>query len=91
MRSRCDQEKVAWQLQMRPVRLVGSDAEPEYKRSLTSGNGSRIPSCKALSTVVGNRAIDNGSAIDALPCVEDEEKIRKPFQHHHSLTLRTFH
>jgi hypothetical protein len=57
------------------VSLVGSDAEPEKERSLASGDRVRFSSREAFSAIVGNRAVDNGSAINAFPCIEDEKKI----------------
>lgn len=58
----------------------------------TSGNRCLVLSCcQALAAVLRNCAIDNGTTVNALPRIEDEEKIRKPLQHHEPFTLWTFH
>ena len=46
---------------------------------------------QALSTILGNGAVDHRAAIDAFPGVEHDKEIREPLQHHRPLTLRTFH
>ena len=45
---------------------------------LAHGNGLRSLGRQTLSTIIGNGAIDNGAAIEAFPCVEDEKEIREP-------------
>ena len=57
------------------VSLAGSHAELEKGRNLASGDRVRFSSREALSAIVGNRAVNNGSAINAFPCVEDEKKV----------------
>lgn len=51
----------------------------------------RYLGCKAILAVVTYRAIDDGAAVDTFPGVEDQEKIREPFQLHQPLALRTIH
>ena len=50
-----------------------------------------VASGEALSTIGRNGSVDDGSAVDAFPGVENEKEIREPFQHHHAFALRTFH
>ncbi len=57
------------------VSLTGSDVGPDKGRNLASGYRTRFSSCEAFSSIVGNRAINNGATINAFPCVEDEKKI----------------
>ncbi len=57
------------------VPLRGSDTEPDKERNLASRDCVRLSSCEALSAIVGNRAINNGSTIDAFPCVEDKKEV----------------
>jgi len=54
---------------------ASSNTEPETESNLPSGYCVRFSSCKALSAIVGNRAVNNGATIDALPCVEDQKKV----------------
>jgi len=54
-----------------PFALVHDPASTNLAR----GSRLRFSSRQTLSTVVGNRAVDNGSTIDAFPCVEDEKEI----------------
>ena len=71
---------------------TGSETEPNSVGIvLTRGDGLRVSGRQAFAAIVGNGAVDNGAAIDAFPCVKHEKEIREPLQHHHSLTLRTFH
>ena len=39
----------------------------------------RLPRSETLPTIVGNGAVDDGAAVNALPGVEDEEEIGEPF------------
>ena len=55
--------------------LAGSDVELDKERNLASRYRVRFSSCEALSAIVGNRTINNGAAINALPCIEDQKKI----------------
>ncbi len=64
----------------RPVRIF-----------LARGHGLGTPGSQTLATIIRNGAVDNGAAIDAFPCIEDEEEVREPLQHHHPLTFRAFH
>lgn len=59
--------------------------------SLTSGDGLRLSSCKALASIIGDRPVNNRAAVNTFPCVENEEKIGEPFQHHKPFALWTFH
>lgn len=58
-----------------PTLLAGSDVERDKEQNLASGYRARLSSCEAFSAIIGNRAINNGSAINTFPCVEDEKKI----------------
>lgn len=78
-------------LTARPIPFASSGTEPKTERNLASRYDVGLSRCKALSAIIGYRAVNNGPTIDTLPCVENEKKIRKPFQHHHPFTLRTFH
>ncbi len=70
----------------------GFDFMPEMVSIfLARGHGLGFSGSQTLSPIVGNRAVDNGPAIDAFPCVEDEKEIREPFQHHHPLALWAVH
>lgn len=57
----------------------------------TRGNGLGFSGGQALSAIIGNGSVDDGTAIHAFPCIKHEKEIRKPFQHHQSFTLWTFH
>ena len=35
----------------------------------------RVTGREAFAAVIGNRAIDDGTAVDALPCVEDQKEV----------------
>ena len=59
--------------------------------SLPCGRSLGFSGSQTLSAILGNRPVNNGSAIDAFPCVEDEKEIREPLQHHHAFTLWTVH
>ena len=58
---------------------------------LAHGNRLRFPDRQTPPAIIRNGAVDNGAAIHAFPCIKHEKEIREPLQHHHSLTLRTFH
>jgi hypothetical protein len=47
--------------------------------------------CQAAFPIIGDRSIDDCSAIETFPGVEDQEEIREAFQHHQSLALRAIH
>jgi hypothetical protein len=70
---------------------LGKGPRSSTKHKLTSRDGLRFAGSQALSAVVGDGAVNNGTAVDAFPCIEYEKEIREPFQHHHTLALRTFH
>ncbi len=46
---------------------------------------------EAVSPVIGDRLIDDCSAVDTFPGIKDQEKVREPFHHHQSFALRTIH
>ena len=46
---------------------------------------------KAVSPIIGNRFIDDGSAVDTFPGIKDQEEVREPFHHHQSFALRAIH
>jgi hypothetical protein len=58
---------------------------------LACGDWLRVARGEALSSVIGNRPIDDGTTVDTLPGVENEEEIGEPFQHHEAFALRAFH
>lgn len=64
---------------------------PRQTRRLASGDGLGLRRGKAVPPVGGNRPIDDGTAIDAFPGIEDEEEVGKPLQHHQPFTFGTFH
>jgi hypothetical protein len=47
--------------------------------------------CETVSPIIGDRSIDDRSAIDTFPGIEDQKEIREPLQHHQSFTLRAIH
>ena len=47
--------------------------------------------CEAVSPIVGDRSIDDRSAVNTFPRIEGQEEIREAFQHHQSFALRAFH
>ncbi len=56
-----------------PPRL---DSEPKMGSILLArDNGLGFSGRQTLSAIAGNRAVNNGSAIDAFPCVEDEKEV----------------
>lgn len=59
--------------------------------SLARGDGVGFAGRQTLSAILGDGAVDNGAAVEALPGIKDEKEIREPLQHHCSFTLRTFH
>ena len=65
--------------------------EPEWSRELARANGLRLAGRQTLSAIIGNGAVNNGTAVDAFPCIKHEKEVREPLQHHHSLAFRTFH
>jgi hypothetical protein len=46
---------------------------------------------KALSPILGDRPINDGTAIEALPRIENQKEVREPFQLHKPFALRTLH
>ncbi len=58
---------------------------------LARTDGLRLAGSQTLSAIVRNGAVDNGTAIDAFPCIKHKKEVREPLQHHHSLAFRTFH
>jgi len=42
---------------------------------LTRSNGLGFVRSQALSAIIGNRAVDNGAAVDTFPGIEDEKEI----------------
>jgi len=79
---------IRWRIQLQslsPDRGYGSNSK------LPSGDGLGLSCHETFSAIVGDGAINNSAAIDALPCVENEKKIREPLQHHQAFALRTFH
>lgn len=46
---------------------------------------------EAVSSIVGDCPINDCSAVDTFPCIEAQEKIREPFQHHQTFALRAIH
>lgn len=66
----------------RPGVRVGHQADqtPSTKRyNLPSRDGLRGAGSQTFSTVVGDGAVNNGSTINAFPCIEHEKKIGEPF------------
>ena len=47
--------------------------------------------CEAISPIIIDLPIDDRSAVDTFPRIEDQEKIREPPQHHQSFALRAIH
>ena len=46
---------------------------------------------EAISPIIEDLPIDDRSAVDTFPRIEDQEKIREPPQHHQSFALRAIH
>ena len=46
---------------------------------------------QTLSTILGNGAVDNGTAIEACPGIEYEKEVRESLQQHRPFALWTFH
>ena len=46
---------------------------------------------EAGSPIIGDRPIDDCSAVDTFPGIEGQEKVRESFQHHQSFALRAIH
>jgi hypothetical protein len=46
---------------------------------------------EAVSPIIGDRSIDDRSAIDTFPGIEGQEEVRESFQHHQPFALRTIH
>jgi hypothetical protein len=46
---------------------------------------------EAVSPIIGDRPVDDRSAVDTFPRIEDQEKVRESFQHHQSFALRAIH
>jgi hypothetical protein len=46
---------------------------------------------EAVSPIIGDRPIDDGSAVDTFPCIEGQEKVRESFQLHQSFAFRAIH
>jgi len=59
-----------------PAVPLGSNSESEkISAFLARSNGLGFLDSQTVSSIIGNRAINNGAAIDAFPCVEDEKEI----------------
>lgn len=57
-----------------------ADQTPSTKRyNLPSRDGLRGAGSQTFSTVIGDGAVNNGSTINAFPCIEHEKKIGEPF------------
>lgn len=84
-RNACDQRGLS-------RRICGlGKIEPEWSMVSARPDGLRFAGSQTLSAIIGNGSVDNGAAIDALPCIKHEKEVREPLQHHHSLAFRTFH
>ena len=46
---------------------------------------------EAVSPVIGDRPIDDRSAVDTFPGIKGQKKVRESFQHHQSFALRATH
>lgn len=46
---------------------------------------------EAGSPIIGDRLIDDCSAVDTFPRIKNQEEVREPFHHHQSFALRTIH
>jgi hypothetical protein len=46
---------------------------------------------EAVSPIIGDRPIDDCTAVDAFPGIEGQKKVRESFQHHQSFAFRAFH
>ena len=62
-----------------PPGIPHSRERENTARLLACRDGLRLPRSETLPTIVGNRAVDDGAAVNALPGVEDEEEIGEPF------------
>lgn len=92
--SRCPQAPLMfWSANARNSDLF----KPELLCSMVKGlhgrrfNFFRGVGCQADFPIIGDRSIDDCSAIETFPGVEDQKEIREAFQHHQSLALRAIH
>jgi hypothetical protein len=46
---------------------------------------------QTLPPIIGDRAINDRSAVNAFPGIEYQEEIGEPLEHHEAFALRTFH
>jgi hypothetical protein len=46
---------------------------------------------EAVSPIIGDCLIDNGSAVDTFPGIKNQKEVREPFHHHQPFALRTIH
>lgn len=72
-------------------RLTSISLWSDRLSKLSRRDGLRFARRQTLAAVGGNGAIDDGTAVDAFPGVEDEKEIRKSLQHHQAFALWTFH
>ncbi len=66
----------------RPGVQVGHQADQALntkRYDLPSRDGLRSAGSQTFSTVIGDGAVNNGSTINAFPCIEHEKKIGEPF------------
>jgi hypothetical protein len=46
---------------------------------------------EAVSPIIGDRSIDDRSAVDTFPGIEGQEEVRESFQYHQSFALWAIH
>ena len=82
----------------RDLDLMTSHRSPQYHLCLLAHalRGGRFNffrgfGCEAISPIIEDRPIDDRSAVDTFPRIEDQEKVREPPQHHQSFALLAIH
>ena len=65
----------------------------EGARSTERARGNRlvVKFSQTPSLVGGNRSVDDRSAVNAFPGIENEKEVRKPLHHHQAFAFRTIH
>lgn len=46
---------------------------------------------ETVSPIIGDRPIDDRTTVETFPGIEDQKKVREPFQDHQSVALRAIH
>ena len=79
-----------------PLRGLGMWHNKTGSKVISALHGGRFNFCRCLGyeaifPIIADRLIDDRSAIDTFPGIENQEEVREAFQHHQSFSLWAIH